>query len=89
MPTDSAKPDGVGVTSQPLIPKGERSGFVDAHRDDEKRFVVRAGETRTAFVELDAAVGAASGLNCSESLGVVHFTPQKCYVQTSQIWEQP
>jgi len=39
--------------SQRLIPTGERSGIADAHRDDGKRFVVRADEKLTAFVELD------------------------------------
>ena len=28
----------------------------DAHRDDGKRFVVRADETLTAFMELEAAI---------------------------------
>ena len=30
--------------------------IVDAHRDDGKRFVVRADEKLTAFVELEAVV---------------------------------
>jgi len=30
--------------------------IVDAHRDDRKRFVVRADEKLTAFVELEAAI---------------------------------
>ena len=34
-----------------------RTIFVaDAHRDDGKRFVVRADEILTAFIELDSAV---------------------------------
>jgi hypothetical protein len=33
---------------------GERSGLPDAHRDDGKRFVVRAAEKLTVFVELEA-----------------------------------
>jgi hypothetical protein len=32
---------------------GERSGIVDAHRDDGKRFVVRADDKLTAFLELE------------------------------------
>jgi hypothetical protein len=40
-----------------------RTIFVDdAHRDDGKRFVVRADEKLTAFVELEAAIRAAA--NC-------------------------
>jgi hypothetical protein len=35
----------------------ERTSFIaDAHRDDGKRFVVRAGEKLTAFVGLERAV---------------------------------
>jgi hypothetical protein len=30
--------------------------IADAHRDDGKRFVVRADETLTAFIELESAV---------------------------------
>jgi len=39
-----------------LIPTGDRPGFADAHRDDGKRFVVRADERLTAFLELEAAI---------------------------------
>jgi hypothetical protein len=35
--------------------------LVDAHRDNEKRFVARADEKLTAFVELKPAIGAAAG----------------------------
>jgi hypothetical protein len=44
-----------------LIPTGERSGLPTLHRDDGKRFVVRADEKLTAFLELEAAIRA-SGL---------------------------
>jgi hypothetical protein len=37
-----------------LIPTGKQSGL-HAHRDDGKRFVVRADEKLTAFWELEAA----------------------------------
>jgi hypothetical protein len=36
------------------------SAIVDAHRDDGKRFVVRADEKLTAFVELESAIRAVS-----------------------------
>jgi hypothetical protein len=39
-----------------LIPIGERSEIADAHRDNGKRFVVRADEKSTAFVELESAI---------------------------------
>jgi hypothetical protein len=40
---------------------GECTIFVaDAHRDDGKRFIVRADEKLTAFAELEAAICAIS-----------------------------
>jgi hypothetical protein len=41
--------------SQGLIPTDEQSGLL-AHRDNGKRFVVRADEKLTAFMELERAV---------------------------------
>jgi len=40
---------------------GRTIWIVDAHRDDGKRFVVRADEKLTAFLELEAAIRAARG----------------------------
>jgi hypothetical protein len=37
---------------------GRTIWIADAHRDDGKRFVVRADEKLTAFVELESAVRA-------------------------------
>ena len=37
---------------------GRTIWIADAHRDDGKRFVVRADEKLTAFVELESAIGA-------------------------------
>jgi hypothetical protein len=46
-----------------------RTIFVaDAHRDDGKRFVVRADEKLTAFVELESAIRA-SGEQLAPALG--------------------
>ncbi len=53
--TISARPDGVWAGWQLWIARDERSGFADAHRDDGKRFVVRAEEKLTAFSELEWA----------------------------------
>ena len=39
--------------------------IVDAHRDDGKRFVVRADEKLTAFVELESAIRARELLDLS------------------------
>jgi hypothetical protein len=36
--------------------EGRTIWIVDAHRDDGKRFVVRADEKLTAFVELESAM---------------------------------
>jgi hypothetical protein len=38
--------------------EGRTLWIVDAHRDDEKRYVVHAVEKLTAFLELEAACGA-------------------------------
>ena len=46
----------VGVASQRLIPTCEKSWIADAHRHDGKRFIVRADEKLTAFVELETAI---------------------------------
>jgi hypothetical protein len=36
--------------------EGRTIWIVDAHRDDGKRFIVRADEKLTAFLELEAAI---------------------------------
>jgi hypothetical protein len=36
--------------------KGRRIWIADAHRDDGKRYVVRADEILTAFLELESAI---------------------------------
>jgi hypothetical protein len=49
----------MSITRQRIIPteepgkKARRIGTVDAHRDDGKRFIVRADEKLTAFLELE------------------------------------
>jgi len=50
-----AKLVGVGAASRPWIAKGRTIWIVDAHRDG-KRFIVRADELLTAFVELERAI---------------------------------
>ena len=42
------------------MPTGERSSLLNAHRDDEKRFVMHADEKLTAFLELQSAIRAGS-----------------------------
>jgi hypothetical protein len=42
---------------------GRTIWIADAHRGDGKRFVVHADEKLTVFLELESAVGAASGSN--------------------------
>ena len=50
----------LGLYLPPVLKEIEKSGrsiwIVDAHRDDGKRFIVRADEMRTAFVELQRAI---------------------------------
>ena len=46
--------------------EGEQSGFADAHRGG-KRFVVRADEKLTAFVELESAIRACPRLCLTNS----------------------
>jgi hypothetical protein len=40
--------------------EGQTTWIVDAHRDDGKRFVARADEKLTAFLELESAIGSQS-----------------------------
>ena len=42
--------------SSALDSLGRTIWTADAHRDDEKRFVVRADEKLTAFLELEVAI---------------------------------
>ena len=50
----------LGDFGQPWIPTGERSGLQTHIAATEKRFVVRADEKLTAFVELEAAIRSSS-----------------------------
>ena len=43
------------------IQEAESFLIADAHRDNGKRFVARADEKLTAFVELEAAIRASNG----------------------------
>jgi hypothetical protein len=43
----------------PLDREGQTLWIVDAHRNDGKRFVVRADEKLTAFIELERVTGVA------------------------------
>jgi hypothetical protein len=53
LPTDLAKQVGLWAGSQSLIVGGEQSGLLTRIRGDGKRFVVRADEKLTAFLELE------------------------------------
>jgi hypothetical protein len=46
----------LGLRSQPWTQRGERSSLRTRIRGDGKRFVVRADEKLTAFVELESAI---------------------------------
>jgi hypothetical protein len=55
-PTVSAKPGWSWGCVSALDRKGRRIWIADAHRGDGKRFIVRADEELTAFLELERAV---------------------------------
>jgi hypothetical protein len=64
------------AASQRLIPTGRTIWIADAHRGDGKRFVVRADEKLTAFVELEFAIRAGRRIGLTDrrdfsKLGVV------------------
>ena len=44
--------------------RGRKIWIADAHRGDGKRYVVRADEKLTAFVELEAAIRNGAKLSC-------------------------
>jgi hypothetical protein len=44
---------------------GRTIWIADAHRDDGKRFVVRADDKLTAFIELESAICATGPIGCS------------------------
>jgi hypothetical protein len=43
--------------------KGRTMWIAGAHRDDARRFIVRADEKLTAFIELESALGVAAKLS--------------------------
>jgi hypothetical protein len=49
--------------------EGRAIWIVDAHRGDGQRFVVRADEKLTAFLELETAIHAALGSNSGFPIG--------------------
>jgi hypothetical protein len=56
---------GVGAMPQLWDAAGRTLFVADAHRDNRKRFVVRAEEKLTAFVELETAIRAKGRLKNS------------------------
>ena len=52
----SAKLDGIADVSRLRMVKGDQFWVVAAERSHAGRFTVRAGEMRTAFLELQAAI---------------------------------
>ena len=57
-----------------LDSQGRTIWITDAHRDDGKRFVVRADEKLTAFPELESAIRAWRNLFWRPDLVVQHST---------------
>ena len=54
--TISVKPVGLQAVSQVRIRNGRQFWVVAAEREDAGRFIVRADENLTAFLELEAAI---------------------------------
>jgi len=52
----STKPVGVGAAVSAIDREGRTIWIADAHRDDGRRFIVRADEILTAFLELERAI---------------------------------
>jgi hypothetical protein len=48
---------------------GRTIWIADAHRDNEKRFVVRSDEKLTAFIELESGIRAALGSSTGFPIG--------------------
>jgi hypothetical protein len=65
---------------------GQTIWIVDAHCDNGKRFVVRADEKLTAFLELESAIRvAASNFSFFTKLGLAtQFAPQGSHAEQSQ-----
>ncbi len=76
----SAKPVGVGPVSA-VDSDGRTIFVVDAHRDDGQRFIVRAYEKLSAFLELESAIRAATAVGyiawCERAakLRIIHSGP--------------
>jgi hypothetical protein len=59
---DNLSKAGWSCAASPAIDcEGRTIWIVDAHRDNGRRFVVRADEKLTAFLELESATHAGSG----------------------------
>ena len=58
MPARSVKLAGVGGCVAAVTREGRIIWVADAHRDDGKRFVVRADEKLTVFLEFESALSA-------------------------------
>jgi hypothetical protein len=69
--TSSAKPVEAGAVSQAMDSNGRMIWIADAHRDDGKRFVVRAEEKLTAFMELELAIKSVALLMSLKSAGLI------------------
>jgi hypothetical protein len=49
-------PDGAGAVVSAIDSMGRTIWILDAHRGDGKRFIVRADQKLTAFLELERAI---------------------------------
>ena len=60
---DNLKKRGCGYGYVSAVDSEGRTIWIDAHRDDEKRFIVRADDKLTAFVELESVIRGYDGLS--------------------------
>jgi hypothetical protein len=62
----------LGLRCTAMDSRGRTIWIADAHRDDGKRFVVRADEKLTAFMELESAIRA-----CASKTRLNHPSPSQ------------
>ena len=67
------------------MPRGRTIWIADAHRGEGRRFVVRADEKLTAFLELESVIRACG--DCKPAPQPVLNNQENCAGQTSSIWQ--
>ena len=73
----------ISISGQHFFSRGRTIWIGDAHRDDGKRFVLRADELLTAFMELEAAIREDLPVSCTHALLSDTAHAQKCTTKVS------